>query len=253
MKVSIITVCKNAQDTIEQTIRSVISQNYKNIEYLVIDGKSTDKTMDIVNRYKDKIDVIVSERDGGIYYAMNKGVEKSSGDVIYFLNSGDFLFDERIVSDIVNEFKKTNSDIIYGDALLYYENYPKRLILKRHININRLYLARDGIYHQAMFVKKDLFVKYGGFDTRFKLSADYEWTLRVLVRNNATTDRINKIIVKYLLGGACSNNKETLKERYQILPLYFSLFEVFFIGLLYWFIYHAVIKIKRECFRLGYY
>lgn len=251
MKVSVITVCKNAQDTIERTIKSVVSQDYKDIEYLIIDGKSTDKTLDIVKKYKDKIDIIVSEPDGGIYYAMNKGIEKSSGEIIYFLNSGDFLFNRCVVSDIANLFKENNPDLIYGDVLLYDRNNPERFTIKQHKNLSRLYLAYNEIYHQAMFVKKDLFEKYGKFNTRFKLLADYEWTLKVLVGNNATTSRINKMIVKYLLGGASSNCKETWKERFQILSLYFSLFEVIFVGIFYWFIYHAVIKVKRECLLKG--
>lgn len=248
MKVSIITVCKNAQDTIERTIKSVISQTYNNIEYLIIDGKSTDKTLDIVNKYQNKISTIVSESDSGIYYAMNKGVRKSTGDIVYFLNSGDLLFNKDTISDVAKLFKEKNSNVLYGDVLLYDENNPEGLNIEQHKNINKFYLAHDGIYHQAMFVKKDLFEKYGKFNTRFKLLADYEWTLRVLIRNNVTANRIDKIIAKYLFGGASSNYKETWKERFQILPLYFSFFEVIFVGIFYWLIYHVVIKIRRECF-----
>ena len=174
MKITIITVCKNAQDTIEQTIKSVISQTYNNIEYLIIDGKSTDKTLDIVNKYKNKIDIIISDPDEGIYYAMNKGIEKSSGDIIYFLNSGDLLFNKTTISNVVKLFKKRNSDILYGDVLLYNKDGLEGPIVKQHKNVNRFYLARDGIYHQAMFVKRNLFKKYGNFNIRFKLQADYE-------------------------------------------------------------------------------
>lgn len=251
MKVSIITVCKNAQDTIEKTIKSVIDQDYRDIEYIIIDGKSTDKTLDILLKYKDKIDIIISEPDEGIYSAMNKGIEKSSGDIIYFLNSGDLLFNTVIISSVVKLFKKRDPDILYGDILLYNKNNPKELTLVKHKNVDRFYLARDGIYHQAMFVKKNLFKKYGNFNIQFKLQADYDWTLRVLIKNKAIASRIDKTIAQYLQNGASSNYKKTWKERFQILPLYFSLSEVIFVGIFYWLTYHIVIKIKREYFLKG--
>lgn len=248
MKVSIITVCRNAQDTIEKTIKSVIDQDYKNIEYIIIDGRSTDKTLKIINKYKSKINTIISEPDNGIYFAMNKGIKESNGDIIYFLNSGDLLFKKTTISNVVNLFKKGNSEILYGDVLLYNNDDPERLTLVQHKNVNRSYLARDGIYHQAMFVKKNLFEKYGNFNTRFKLQADYEWTLRVLVKNIDIARRIDETVVLYLLNGVSSNYKKTWKERFQILPLYFSLLEIIFVGIFYWLIYHIIIKIRREYF-----
>lgn len=252
MKVSIITVCKNAQETIEKTIKSVISQDYKDIEYIIIDGGSTDGTLEIINKYRNKIKTIVSRPDKGIYYAMNDGIDKAGGEIIYFLNAGDFLFDKDVVAEVVKQFLKDPIDVIYGDVLLYNRHDPKRLILVKHKNINRFYLAHDGIYHQAMFARRNLFDKYGKFNTRFKLAADYEWTLRVLIGNSATSRRINKTIVKYLLGGASFNRKKSLKERYQMLLLYFSPFEVVFVGIFFWLIYRIAVKINRKYFQKVY-
>ena len=251
MKVTIITVCKNAQDTIEETIKSVASQDYKDIEYLIIDGKSTDETLKIINKYKNKIDNIISEPDKGIYYAMNKGIKRSTGDLVYFLNSGDLFFDKNTVSNVVKLFSKNNSDIIYGDIALYEFGNPKKLILRRQNHVSDFFLAHDTIYHQSIFTKRGIFEKYGKFCTKYKLSADYEWVLRSIVKNKIPAYHANLVIAKYLRGGLSFNEQESFKERLKILPLYFSFFQILLNGLLLWFIYRLVKKIKRDCFSKG--
>ena len=251
MKVSIITVCKNAQGTIEQTIKSVISQDYKNIEYLIIDGKSTDKTLDIVNKYKSKISVIVSEPDNGLYYAMNKGLEKSTGDIIYFLNSGDLLFNRHTISNIVNVFKKNNADVVYGDIALYESDNPKKLILRRQNRVNDFFLIHDTIYHQSIFAKKYIFEKYGKFDTRYKLAADYEWILRLIIKNNIPFYYTNQVVAKFLRGGLSFNEVESFKERFAILPVYFNFLQVVLNGFFFWLLYRVFVKIRRDCFSIG--
>ena len=115
MKVSVITVCYNTAECIENAITSVLSQTYKDIEYIIIDGRSTDGTLDIINNYRESISTLVSEKDNGIYDAMNKGIGIATGEVIYFLNSDDVLFDEDVIGDIVTEFKNRRSfSIIRG-------------------------------------------------------------------------------------------------------------------------------------------
>lgn len=251
MKVSIITVCKNAQNTIEQTIKSVISQNYNNIEYLIIDGKSTDKTLNIIKRYKSKISTIISEPDEGLYYAMNKGVEKSTGDIIYLLNSGDLLFSRHTISNIVKVFKKNNSDVVYGDIALYESNNPKKLILRRQNHVSNFFLVHDTIYHQSIFTKKYIFEKYGKFDTQYKLQADYEWILRLIIKNNITFYYTNQVVAKFLRGGLSFNEVESFKERFTILPQYFNFFQVVFNGFIFWLLYRIFVKMRRECFSKG--
>lgn len=251
MKVSIITVCKNAQDTIEATVRSVISQNYRNIEYLIIDGESTDKTLDIIKKYKSKVNTIISEPDEGIYYAMNKGIERSIGEVIYFLNSGDLLFDKSTISRVVKTIENNNSDIIYGDIALYESDNPKKLILRRQDNVNKFFLVHDTIYHQSIFTRRHIFEKYGKFDIKYKLSADYEWILRSVVKNKVSFYHTNQIMAKYLRGGMSFNEKESFKERFKILPLYFSFPQVVLNGFLFWLIYRVFVKINRDLFSNG--
>ena len=248
MKVSIITVCKNAQDTIEQTIKSVISQTYNNIEYLIIDGKSTDKTLDIVNKYKNKISGIISEPDGGLYYAMNKGIEKSTGDIIYFLNAGDLLFDRNTVSNVINIFKKKKTYIVYGDVAFYNSDIPMKLILRRQNNVNNIFLTYGTISHQSIFAKRNIFKKYG----KFILQADYEWILRSFVKNKIRSYYTNQTITKYLREGLSSNSEiNGFRERLKILPLYFSFPQILFNGLLIWFLYRIVKKVKRDWFSKG--
>ena len=115
IKISIITVCFNAQNVIEACIQSVLSQTYLNIEYVIVDGQSTDGTLSIVHKYKDRITKIISEKDTGIYDATNKGIQASNGDVVYFLNSDDRLYDDEVIENIIEQFKEDKSlDIVYG-------------------------------------------------------------------------------------------------------------------------------------------
>ncbi len=118
MKISIITITYNSEKTLDDTIKSVLSQNYNDIEYIIVDGNSKDSTIDIVKSYGDKISKFVSEKDSGIYDAMNKGLHLATGDVVGILNSDDVYFDEHVIEKVMHEFQKENVDSVYGD--LYY-------------------------------------------------------------------------------------------------------------------------------------
>lgn len=251
MKVSIITVCKNAQDTVERTIKSVISQDYQDIEYLIIDGNSIDETLNIVNQYRRKIDTIVSEPDKGLYYAMNKGIERSRGDILYFLNAGDMLFKANTISQIVKAFEKTHVDIIYGDIALYNPNQPQKLILRSQKNVSNFFLVHDTIYHQSIFTKKHIFVKYGKFNTQYRLLADYEWILRLFAKHKVSNYYLNQTVAKFLRGGLSFNEIESFKERFKILPLYFNILQVILNGFIFWLIHRVIVKINRELFLKG--
>lgn len=227
MKVTIITVCRNAQDTIEATVKSVLSQDYKNIEYIIIDGKSTDKTLGITHKYKNKITTLISESDTGIYDAMNKGLKYTTGEVVNFLNAGDVFIDKSVVSDIVKQLKKKGTDMIYGDALIYNPKHPEKLTLKCHKYADIVFLSRWCICHQAIFAKKYLFDQYGFFDTQYKLVADHEWILRMLLKHKVSTRYVNRIIVRYLAGGESSNNAIRLyQERFSSLSHYLSIYKI---------------------------
>jgi glycosyltransferase involved in cell wall biosynthesis len=182
MKVSIITVCYNAEAVIENAIKSVISQTYGDIEYIIVDGNSTDGTMDIVSRYKDKIAVAVSEQDNGIYDAMNKGIKIATGDIVYFLNSDDWFYDSDVIFDAARKFENNLSlSFIFGkvEKINKLEGARDELIFTRGIR-KKSDLLRSSICHQSVFVKKEVFDGVGFFDTHYKIYADYDWLLRVL-------------------------------------------------------------------------
>lgn len=229
MKVSVITVCFNAQDTIEETIQSVLNQTYKDIEYIIVDGKSTDNTVSIIQRYREKISCFISEKDNGIYDAMNKGISLITGEIVFFLNSGDLFFNEKVIENIVNYFKANDVDLVYGDVVILdpVELLPR---IQVHQGIDRLYFFENNICHQGIFAKTEVFRKYGGFDTSFRITADYEWLLRVLFRYKVRSLYINQIVSVFALGGLSSdpiNFKTYLCERKKIKKNYYGFLEYF--------------------------
>lgn len=223
LKVSIITVCMNSEETIERTINSVINQTYSNIEYIIVDGRSTDKTLKIINKYKDKISMLVSDNDKGIYDAMNKGIKLANGDVIYFLNAGDYLYDHTVISKISLEYGKDPVvDIIYGDVVMY-DAEEKRLLKHEEISSEK-HLFKYGICHQAIFSKKEVFSRSGLFDTNYKISADYDWICRTYLMNYIKFKHLNVIISNCLKGGVSDRyNLNEVKQNFLIKWNNFSL------------------------------
>lgn len=167
-KISVVTVCYNAVNDIEKTILSVINQTYPNVEYLIIDGGSMDGTMDVVNRYKDKIDVIVSEPDKGIYDAMNKGARKSNGDYVQFLNAGDVLCDKNVFSSLFKEGISDDIDVLYGD-IIYVMSFGRFYKIPEAID---KFNVTFPIAHPASFVKRKLFDTFE-FNTKYRIAADF--------------------------------------------------------------------------------
>ena len=125
MKISIITICLNRHKVIRETIESVLSQNYNNIEYIVIDGGSSDGSLETINSYSSNIDCLISEPDNGIYQAINKGLSRVTGDVVGLLHAGDLLYDNNVISNVVGRFKQYDSDLIYGHSVVYTEDRKK--------------------------------------------------------------------------------------------------------------------------------
>lgn len=177
LKISIITVCFNSVHTIEQTIRSVVTQDYDNLEYIIIDGGSTDGTKEIIQKYNSCISNWISEPDKGIYDAMNKGVAMATGDVIAFLNSGDW-YKEGIINFIAKEISESQCAVSCFDVDVFDGN---ELRVCRKASAEKIENLRIGmIYcHQAIFARRFLFEKYGDFNTSFSLASDYEWILRM--------------------------------------------------------------------------
>jgi glycosyltransferase involved in cell wall biosynthesis len=208
MKISIITVCFNSEKYIRTAIESVLGQDYPNIEYIIIDGKSTDKTLEIINEYRDKIQCIISEPDKGIYDAMNKGLKLATGDVLATLNSDDIYTSSNVISLIVDTFKKNECDIVFGD--LYYVKPENTDIIVRKW-VAKPYFPdsfKKGWHppHPTFFVKNEIFLKYGYFDLSLKLAADFELMLRFLEKYRIMSIYICKTLVKMRLGGASNKS-----------------------------------------------
>ena len=195
-KVSIITVVYNASNTIEQTIKSVLNQTYPNIEYIIIDGGSTDGTVEIIRRYLDKIDIFISEKDDGLYDAMNKGIKLASGEIIGILNSDD-TYTENAVSRVVDSFKNQPKDVLYGNAM--FVDDTSEIGLYDCSDIEQLWYKMV-IPHPATFVRKEVYDKYGVFDTQYPISADYDLMLR-LYCEGVRFGHIDEILTYFRMGG----------------------------------------------------
>jgi glycosyltransferase involved in cell wall biosynthesis len=212
MKVSIITVTYNSSKTIEQTVQSVIEQTYPNIEYIIVDGLSTDSTLQIIDRYKNKISKLVSEKDNGIYDALNKGIALATGDVIGILHSDDFYIHKNVIEKVVSTFAKRDSDAVYADLYYVGETNTNKIIRKwRSGNYS------DGMFvngwmppHPTFFVKRSCYEKFGKFNLEFKSAADYELMLRFIHKNKIKVAYLPEFIVKMRVGG---KSNESIKNR----------------------------------------
>ena len=209
--VSIITVCFNSERTIEQTIRSVLNQTYKGIEYIIVDGKSTDGTLDIINKYSVQIAKIVSEPDEGLYHAMNKGISMATGNIVGIINSDDW-YEPYTVEEVVQCFDETNADIVYGDLLEVGVDKTTLMVLK---NIEDL-RGNLKIPHPTFFIKKEVYDVYGKFDLQYKIAADLDLALRLL-NKGLKFERIKKVLANFRIGGISSRKDELCnKEIVQI-------------------------------------
>ena len=201
-KISIITVCLNCEELIERTVRSVIEQTYANVQYIVIDGGSTDNTLSTFKGYEDAIDVLLSEEDKGIYDAMNKGLNYASGDLIYYLNAGDYLYNNDVLRDVIERLSADpSSDILCGDFIYYDNNNEQR---RSGYRANIPDLLYKGFCHQTIFAKRSSFVECGKFNEDYKIFADYDWLLRALVKYRQKMSYIG-IPIAYFLGGGESD------------------------------------------------
>ena len=218
MKISIVTVVWNNKESIRDAINSVLSQTYIDIEYIIVDGASTDGTIEIIQSYGDKISMFKSEPDNGLYDAMNKGITLATGDIIGILNSDDFYLDKNLLSEVMSEFKNKEIDCLYGDLV-----YVNAINTSKVIRYWKSKEFKNGLFqkgwhpaHPTFFVKKECYKKFGLFNTKLKISADYELMLRFLEKHKIKSLYINKIFVNMRVGGESNRSiKNIIKANFE--------------------------------------
>lgn len=217
---SIITVSYNAEETIETTIKSVINQTFDDFEYIIIDGGSTDTTVNIIKKYDEKIDYWVSEKDNGIYNAMNKGANEASGDYLFFLNADDYFYSKFVLKEVSEGIEDCKPDLVAGKVIRKYDNYQV-VIGPKFNNLN----LKMGIMppHQASFVSSRLFRKIGGFNEKYISSGDFEFFCK-LNQQKVKVNYINSVIAYFKAGGMSAKKKISLTETCGIMRKYFNIF-----------------------------
>lgn len=212
MKISIITACYNSSETIRDTIESVLAQDYADIEYIIIDGKSTDDTLKIVNEYSSRIAKIISEKDAGIYFALNKGIHYASGEIIAFLHADDIYAGSSVISSVMKTFLVRGCDAVYGD-LQYVDRDDTGKVIRNWKSGE----YRENIFckgwmppHPSFFLRKDCYSRHGAFNTTFRSAADYELMLRMLHKHKISVCYLPETLVRMRVGGV---SNKTLKNR----------------------------------------
>jgi glycosyltransferase involved in cell wall biosynthesis len=220
--VSIITVVYNSEAFIEKTILSIINQTYQNIEYIIIDGGSTDRTIEIIQKYGKSITRWISQKDKGLYDAMNKGLQMARGDYVWFINSGDEVYDKKTV-ETVFDIMPGFPDIIYGETEII-DQAGKQLGMRRHSvpDVLNWKSFRWGmlVCHQSVLVKREL---AGDYDLKFRHSSDFEWVIRAMQKSNTRYNTM-QTLSKFMEGG--QTQKYLLKglhERFVIMAKYYGL------------------------------
>lgn len=219
---TVITVVYNNVHDIERTITSVVRQTYPHIEYIIVDGSSTDGTVDVIKRYTEHLSKWVSEPDKGIYDAMNKGLALATGEYVLFMNSGDEIYAEDTVAQVFNS--APDADIYYGETEMFDERWQS-LGLRRHAipaQFNwRSFRFGMNISHQAIYIRRSI---VGRYDLHYRLSADIDWVIRAAKKANKIVNT-RLIVAKYLVGGTSKKHHwESLKERFRIFTKHYGLF-----------------------------
>ena len=208
MKISIITVVWNNKNTIKYAIDSVLNQTYKDIEYIVVDGKSTDGTVEIVQSYGDKISKFISEKDNGIYDAMNKGLKLATGDIVGILNSDDFYMRDDVIEKVVNVFVENNVESVFADLVYVKPDNSEKVV--RYYDSSHFSPEKFAYgwmpAHPTFFVKREMYERYGYFKTDYKIAADYELLTRFLARYGVSYHYLQMPIVKMRLGGVSTSS-----------------------------------------------
>ena len=223
MRVTIITVCYNRKATIEKAIKSVLEQNYNDIEYIIVDGNSTDGTKEIIESYRDRISQYISEPDKGMYDAINKGLKLATGDIIGLMHSDDEFYDVNAIRKIAARFDYDSTlEGVYGDGVYVSNDSNERLIRNRIGGIFSLKKVKEGWLplHPTVYLKKSVIDKYGVYNLDFKIASDTEFLLRYLYKYKIKMSYINSYIVKMRMGGMSTNLKQAFEVLYEDYKIY---------------------------------
>ena len=225
-KFSIITVTYNAEKVLEDTIQSVIFQTYRNVEYIIVDGASKDHTLEIVNKYHNRINKVISEPDKGLYDAMNKGIQLATGDYLCFLNAGDKFHDSETLQKIVHTLKGQElPDVIYGETAIVDEEghflHMRRLSAPAHLNWKSF---KQGmlVCHQAFFANRELAINHL-YNLQYRFSADFDWCIRIMKKAKCLHNTRLTLIDYLNEGMTTKNHKASLKERFCIMAKHYGL------------------------------
>lgn len=204
MKISVITITYNSEKTVEDTIKSVVAQDFPNLEYLIIDGMSKDKTLQVVGKYNAYIDKVVSEKDKGLYDALNKGIKTATGEVIGMLHSDDIYANNQVISKVAQQFAiDPQLEAVYADLVFVDRNDTNKVLRTWKAGEYKEDAFKKGWMppHPTFFVKKSVYDRFGGFNLDLKLSADYELMLRFIHKEKIKVAYLPEIIVKMRMGG----------------------------------------------------
>lgn len=227
---TIITVCYNEKN-VERTCKSITEQSFRDFEWIVIDGGSNPETLEILEKYKNRINVFVSEKDNGVYNAMNKGIERASGIWLNFMNAGDTFYNDKVLKKVFGRntrghesFKDFGTDVLYGtsksiseDGTFIFQKFPK------NYKLNHTFWQSNCLNHQAMFFKKELFEKFGPYNEKYKIRADFEKMLLFLKRGCKFTDLKTPVSNFYTDGISCKNTELLQAETDEIMAEYFPM------------------------------
>ena len=217
MKVSIITCCYNRVNTIRGAIESVLAQDYPNIEYIVIDGASNDGSLEVINEYRDRISIIVSEPDHGMYEAINKGIRLATGDIVALVHSDDFLYDDHVVSDVVKEIERSQADFLYADGLFVDADNTDRVVRNWIGGNYKRGKVKFGWLplHPTCYIKRSIIELLGQYDETYKMAADTDFLIRYLYEARLQVTYLHRYVVSMRMGGmstARSRMKAMWKE-----------------------------------------
>lgn len=227
MKITIITVCFNAASTISDALNSVAKQKNVDVEHIVIDGASTDRTLEIVKTYTS-VSILVSEPDKGIYDAMNKGIALATGDVVGILNADDIYMDNNVLQEVIHTFSDNAIDACYGD-LVYVDKTNTNQVVRYWKSaqfIEGMFKSGWAPAHPTFFVRNDIYKKFSGFNLKYQLAADFEILFRFLEQHKINSKYLPKVFVKMRLGGATNKSLTNVyrqnKEIVEILRSYYK-------------------------------